>query len=250
MGLYIDIFMIKRRKTYNFVEGARDYVLSLSGFRALFFTTLRGSTERLYSYFKQISEFLGSRQGRPLLFLLIGIIIFSIGFMFGFRFAPVKQVSSPSTTSTINMSSFPVAVTVDKSFMVSALEKDPKQIRSLTLTVSKAELSRELSLGDKTYDTFSDPRLKGKNFLIIYVEAENKEPAFASYPLVDSFRLTDYKGRPAAPDFTLKVVEVPAKSVKYEQVAFIVDEKQRSFTLLGGDISGEQTSISFSFPVK
>lgn len=242
--------MIKRRPASAFIEHVRTSALYAGDFVVIFSIALRKGTAYFSTFLKRIVSFLGSRQGRPVLLLLVGIIIFSIGFMFGFRFSSVKQVSSPLVTQTTAVSSFPVAVTVDKSFLVSAFGNDSKKPVSLTLIVSKAELSRELSLGDKTYSTLSDPRLKGKNFLIIYVEAENKEALSVSYSLVDSFRLTDYKGRPAAPDFTLKVVEVPARSVKYDQVAFIVDEKQRSFTLLGGDITGEQTPISFSFPVK
>lgn len=82
----------------------------------------------------------------------------------------------------------------------------------------------------------------GEEFLVIGLEIENNN----AYPLeVDSqhyFRLVDEAGKSYAPDFYNQAIEIPAASIRRDEIAFIVSAEKREFQLSVGPIDKQDKS--------
>src|SRR3989344_1032967 len=86
-----------------------------------------------------------------------------------------------------------------------------------------------------------------KTFILINFEVENSTSNQLTVRPVDFIRLTDNENRTFAPDVHNNDVAVEPISIKKTRVGFVVDENQKEFKFLVGEINGEKKEVIVKF---
>jgi len=86
-----------------------------------------------------------------------------------------------------------------------------------------------------------------KTFILINFEVENSTSNQLTVRPVDFIRLTDNEGRTFAPDVHNNDVAVEPISIKKTRVGFVVDEHQKEFKFLVGEINGPKKEVVVRF---
>jgi hypothetical protein len=123
-------------------------------------------------------------------------------------------------------------------------------IRSSSGTVTGEKLSINLSTIDKSNKILIQGKpataRAGKTFVILNLEIDNSTKNQLTVRPVDFIRLQDSEGRSFASDVHNEAVKAEAVSTKRTRVGFVVDENQKSFKFLIGEITGEKQTIEVS----
>ena len=112
----------------------------------------------------------------------------------------------------------------------------------LIMNLTTAESSKRILIQGKPA-TSRD----GKTFILINFEVENSTSNQLTVRPVDFIRLTDAEGRTFAPDVHNNDVVVEPISIKKTRVGFVVDENQKEFKFLVGEINGEKKEVIVKF---
>ena len=112
----------------------------------------------------------------------------------------------------------------------------------LIINLTTAEASKRILIQGKPA-TSRDT----KTFILINFEVENSTSNQLTVRPVDFIRLTDTEGRTFAPDVHNNDVVVEPISIKKTRVGFVVDENQKEFKFLVGEINGEKKEVIVRF---
>ena len=112
----------------------------------------------------------------------------------------------------------------------------------LIINLTTAEASKRILIQGKPA-TSRDT----KTFILINFEVENSTSNQLTVRPVDFIRLTDSEGRTFAPDVHNNDVVVEPISIKKTRVGFVVDENQKEFKFLVGEINGEKKEVIVRF---
>lgn len=123
-------------------------------------------------------------------------------------------------------------------------------IRSSSGTVTGEKLAINLSTIDKSNKILIQGKpataRAGKTFIIINLEIDNSTKNQLTVRPVDFIRLQDSQGRSFASDVHNESVKAEAVSTKRTRVGFVVDENQKDFKFLIGEITGEKQTVEIS----
>src|SRR3989344_7194745 len=108
----------------------------------------------------------------------------------------------------------------------------------LIINLTTADLSKKILIQGKPA-TSRDT----KTFILINFEVENSTSNQLTVRPVDFIRLTDNENRTFAPDVHNNDVVVEPISIKKTRVGFVVDENQKEFKFLVGEINGEKKEV-------
>lgn len=123
-------------------------------------------------------------------------------------------------------------------------------IRSSTGTVTGEKLAINLSTIDKSNRILIQGKpataRAGKTFIILNLEIDNSTKNQLTVRPVDFIRLQDSEGRSFASDVHNESVKAEPVSIKRTRVGFVVDENQKDFKFLIGEITGEKQTVEVS----
>lgn len=123
-------------------------------------------------------------------------------------------------------------------------------IRSSTGTVTGEKLAINLSTIDKSNRILIQGKpataRAGKTFIILNLEIDNSTKNQLTVRPVDFIRLQDSEGRSFASDVHNESVKAEPVSIKRTRVGFVVDENQKNFKFLIGEITGEKQTVEVS----
>lgn len=167
------------------------------------------------------------------------IIVFALLIILagGFFFVRTKgDNSNPSAQVSGAISS---QVPVNRKFEIQIKTKDGKETgEKLLITVTSIEKTDNILIQNKPAKTKA-----GKTFLIINLEIQNDTKKQLKVKPVDMVRLIGNDGRNYAPDVHNNEVSSEPISLKRTKVGYVVDEVQKNFKLLIGEVRGTQETI-------
>ncbi len=149
-----------------------------------------------------------------------------------------QQQSSGSQTYVASGSQ----ASLNKKFSVPIRDKDGKTTGA-DLKVSATSLERSNNL---IYDGKPLSARAGKDFIVINLEVENSTNNRLTVRPVDFFRLVGLDGRNYAADLQIDPITVEPISTKKARTIFIVDQSQKNFKFLIGDVKGNQETVEIS----
>ena len=134
-------------------------------------------------------------------------------------------------------------VTIGSRFEVPIRKEDGTETPDkLIINLTTADLSKKILIQGKPA-TSRDT----KTFILINFEVENSTSNQLTVRPVDFIRLTDAEGRTFAPDVHNNDVAVEPISIKKTRVGFVVDENQKEFKFLVGEINGPKKEVIVKF---
>lgn len=123
-------------------------------------------------------------------------------------------------------------------------------IRSSSGTITGEKLAINLSTIDKSNRILIQGKpataRAGKTFIILNLEIDNSTKNQLTVRPVDFIRLQDSQGRSFASDVHNESVKAEPVSIKRTRVGFVVDENQKNFKFLIGEITGEKQTVEVS----
>lgn len=155
-----------------------------------------------------------------------------------------KPVLSPAKGVQLGDQSGELAiVSVEREFSFKAYDKDKKLSDPIKYTVNTAQLTKQIIVkGQKA------TAVKGRTFLIINLKLVNQSQKSLYLNTRNYLRVqpagTEDK---LAPEIHNDTVEVQPLSTKLTRVGLPVDESQKEFTLLIGEIDGKKESVNLKF---
>lgn len=169
------------------------------------------------------------------LFLLAIVVCFvALGFYFG------QRQSAPSTSPAVTQEEIarlakPIVETEVKRKFEFPIGEAKDEGATFKLTLVDAKKVKLVATRGEPVQTRA-----GEEFLIIAIEIENS----SGYPLkVDSqgyIRLLGDEEKKYAPDFYNGPIEIPADSVKRDELGFVVSADKNQFKLIIGPVDGEE----------
>ena len=87
----------------------------------------------------------------------------------------------------------------------------------------------------------------GKEFLIITLEIKSPSNLPITVNSLDFIRLIGEGDKKYAPDFYNEAVTIPADAVKRDDVGFIVDDAQKQFKLVIGEVDKDRAEVEINF---
>ena len=169
------------------------------------------------------------------LLIIIAVLVFFPGIS---QNSAVKKVAGSQTDFTAEKQ-----ITIGSRFEVPIRKEDGTETPDkLIMNLTTAESSKRILIQGKPA-TSRD----GKTFILINFEVENSTSNQLTVRPVDFIRLTDNGGRTFAPDVHNNDVAVEPISIKKTRVGFVVDENQREFKFLVGEINGPKKEIVVKF---
>lgn len=146
----------------------------------------------------------------------------------------VKKVAGSQTDFTAEKQ-----VAIGSRFEVPIRKEDGTETPDkLIINLTTADLSKRILIQGKPA-TSRDT----KTFILINFEVENSTSNQLTVRPVDFIRLTDNENRTFAPDVHNNDVAVEPISIKKTRVGFVVDENQKEFKFLVGEINGEKKEV-------
>ena len=184
-----------------------------------------------------MASFENQTTGRKIIFFLALIVVIGfLGFFLGRRGSSpqseiIEDLASPQATVEIGQeASFPIQDTEDEEADFKFIITEAKKVK---LVATQGEPIK------------ADP---GKIFLVLSLEIDNDNPFDLSVTSKNYFRLVGEEDKKYAPDFYNDVVEVPADSVKKDELGFVVSDDQKNFKLLLGPINEMgKTEVEINF---
>ena len=150
----------------------------------------------------------------------------------------VKKVAGSQTDFTAEKQ-----VSIGSRFEVPIRKEDGTETPDkLIMNLTTAESSKRILIQGKPA-TSRD----GKTFILINFEVENSTSNQLTVRPVDFIRLTDNENRTFAPDVHNNDVAVEPISIKKTRVGFVVDENQKEFKFLVGEINGPKKEVVVKF---
>lgn len=174
------------------------------------------------------------------LFLLVAGAILVIG---GFYWGKSKNSISPSSPSQKEIEELATPTLeqeIDKVFTFQA-SKDEEEEVSFQFNLTKAKKVKLVTTQGEPIGAGVD-----KEFLVLSLEINNGTSSILNVNSQNYIRLVDGEKK-YAPDFYNGVIEVPALSVKKDEVAFVVPAEKKEFNLLIGPIDGEKEQFEINF---
>lgn len=133
-------------------------------------------------------------------------------------------------------------ISLNKKFNVPIRDKDGKGTGAdLIVNVTSLERSNNIIFDGKPLTART-----GKDFIVINLEVENSTSNRLTVRAVDFFRLAGADGRNYAADLQTNPVTVEPVSTKKARTIYIVDQGQKSFKFLIGDVRGSQETVEVS----
>lgn len=128
---------------------------------------------------------------------------------------------------------------LNKKFEVPIRNASSKETgEKLAITITTIDRSKKILIQGKPA-TARDT----KSFLILNLEIENSTSNQLTIRPVDFIRLQDEQDRSFAPDVHNEEVKAEPISIKKTRVGFVIDETQRAFKFLIGEINGEKETV-------
>ena len=173
----------------------------------------------------------------PKYFFPLLIIIILAGMLFFWQ----KGISNkPKTTPAADLAKPTATAEINRTFEFKI--KDPKN-QSMTL---KYTLLSAKKVNLITKDNQPVKLDVNKNILVIDIELQNDGNYALKVNTQDFVRLVQGDKKFAA-DYFNDVLDVPALSVKKDELAYIVDAQQKQFKFQVGEIDKEKTEIEINF---
>lgn len=166
-----------------------------------------------------------------ILILIVGLI--------GFGISKSKKVTGSPTavTNGVQTNGNPT-LGINKEYNFPIYNKGKKTENNLKMVVTTVERSDKILINGKPASAKD-----GKDFLIINLEISNPTQDKLNIRPVDFFRLVDDQGNQFAADVHNDPVKAEPISIKKTRIGFLVDEKQKSFKCLVGEINGEKQEV-------
>lgn len=200
--------------------------IDLSGLGNLFKNFPREKLKNLLTYLK-----------RPQVAIaLVTIILLTAGILFlrGKVTEKSAQVFGSQTNFTPQVSS-----TLNRKFEIPIRNASGKDTGTkLPITITTVDSSKKILIQGKPA-TARD----GKVFLILNMDIDNSTSNQLSIRPVDFVRLQDNEGKSFAPDVHNDVVKAEPISIKRTRVGFVVDESQKQFKFLIGEIGTQAETV-------
>ncbi len=133
---------------------------------------------------------------------------------------------------------------INKSFTVSARTSTGIRVRDANLNVKLTDATMANNLLVQSHKATTS---KGKTFLIVDMEIENKYDVPLYALPVDLFRLIRADGEKIAPSVHQGTVEIRPISTKKSNVGFVVDPNGKNFKLEVGELLGTKDVIEILF---
>ena len=134
-------------------------------------------------------------------------------------------------------------VSVDREFSFKVYDKDKKLADSIKYTINTAQLSKQIIIkGQKA------TAVKGRTFLIINLKLVNESQKSLYLNTRNYLRVQPVgTADKLAPEIHNDTVEVQPLSTKLTRIGLPVDDSQKEFKLLVGEIEGKKDEISLKF---
>lgn len=172
--------------------------------------------------------------------LIPALIILFILAMWGFRNAN-KEIKPPKTAPVAVAS--PIAtVEINRAFKFPIPGKDSTtEEGNVTFTITTAEKKDEIKVKREPRQT-----AKGKDYLLLRLEINNPTTGRIKFMSADYVRMI-VDDKKFAPDYHNGIVDLDPISVRKDLMAFVVDEKIKSFTMQVGPLDKEKETITVEF---
>ena len=203
--------------------------IDLSGFRNLF-------NNFPHEKFKNILNFVRKPQ---VVLALVTLVILTAGVVF----IRGKVSSNPQVFGNSQTNFSPQITSVlNRKFEIPIRNASGKETGTrLPITITTVDAARRILIQGKPA-TSRD----GKTFLILNMDIDNSTTNQLSIRPVDFIRLVDSQGKSFAPDVHNEVVKAEPVSVKKTRVGFVVDESQKQFKFLIGEIGGQAETVEIT----
>lgn len=164
--------------------------------------------------------------------------------LLGGFFALKSGGSLQAENGTISVGSGDVStVEVNRRFEVPIKNQDGSETgENLGITITKIEKTNNILIQNNPAKT-----KPGKIFLVINLEIQNDTRKQLKVRPVDMVRLIGQDGKNYAPDVHNNEVSAEPISLRKTRVGYVVDENQKTFKLLIGEVRGQQDAIEVTF---
>lgn len=167
--------------------------------------------------------------------LLIGaVVISSLGLLKGKN--PLSQ--STANTQTKNSEN---SVGINKEFNFPIYNKGEKTENNLKIVLTTAERSDKILVNGRPASAKD-----GKDFLILNLEITNPTNDKLSIRPVDFFRFVANDGKQYAADVHNDPVKAEPISIKRTRIGYVIDEQQKTFKFLVGEVNGEKQELEIN----
>lgn len=174
-------------------------------------------------------------------FFLILILIISVVIFWSFRSRFNSQKEESSLSLKEKAASVTAEMEIGRSFDLNAKDLNNKDAK-VGFTLVEVKKVKQVSTQNKPLES-----LPGEEFLVLSLEFANDKNFSLKANSQDLIRLVKEENKRYAPDFFNGWIEIPAFSVKKDELAFVVSEDQKEFKLQVGNIEGEKTEIEIKF---
>lgn len=148
-----------------------------------------------------------------------------------------SQVASAKSSSSLGQ------VSINNKFDVPIKGQDGKDTgENLHVTITDAEKSKDILIQGRPASAKD-----GKAFLIINMEIGNETKKSLTVQPVDLVRLVDSQGKNYAADVYNNDVSAEPLSIRKSRIGYVVDESNKSFKLLIGEVRVKQQPIVVNF---
>lgn len=174
-------------------------------------------------------------------FLPFGFVIFIVLIVL---FVAVKNIGTGSSTGRANgkisIQDAKASQVLNKQFTFPLKDASGKEVSRLQFVLQNVEIKDEIIVKGKRATSVA-----GRTFLVANIKITNDYTRSVEINVRDYVRLAVGKSNEKlAPDIHNDPVEVQALSTKYTRVGFPVDEKEKTFTLQIGEITGKKELIA------
>lgn len=185
---------------------------------------------------RKLKKFFSSK-----LFKLLFVLMIFFG---GYQILVRPRLSRTATSVTQPLPSKPAKATVDlnKSFEFKATVVGGEGTEEVVFTIVSAELKDEIKVKGESRKANKD-----KQFLLFRLEIENETTEKLAMTPSDLIRLVDKEDKKYAPDFHNAVIVIDPLSVRKDLLSFVVDESQKNFKILVGELKGKKETVEIDF---
>lgn len=182
------------------------------------------------------NRFLASRKNIYLLILLV----FLVGFAY-FRLSAKKRAST-SQNNQVGQKSVTLFGQADIKREFEFPLQQSRGKSSLKFSLISAQLADTVANQGNPIQSNPD-----KQFLIIFLELQNNSQSPVQIDSRDFVRLIDKEEKKYAPDLYNGLIEIPAISVKKDEIGFMVAADQKQFRIQVGEIEKEKEIVEIIF---
>lgn len=235
------VLTIKQDWLTMFFSQVIDYGAKVTSSRKLDFSNLKNPLKNFpQEKFKNIFSFARILKKPAVLIALITIALLGSGVYF------LKSKVASSTPQIFGSSqtnfSPATSIAVNRKFDIPIRNSGGKTTGSvLPVTITTVDSSKKILISGKPA-TSRD----GKLFLILNLDIDNSTTNQLNIRPVDFIRLQDSEGKSFAPDVHNDVVKAEPISIKKTRVGFVVDEVQKQFKFLIGEIGGSTQTLEIT----